>query len=70
MSKKVNISKSTFCNTPKTWKALTQWIELHNASDGTRLHLFTCQGMTANFLIEQIEKGNLLIDGKAVQIVD
>ena len=53
---KVKINKQNLFATPKSFKEVEDWIELHPPED--RPHLYTAAMMTWNFIAETIEEAN------------
>jgi len=53
---KVKIEKQNLFATPKSFKEIEDWIELHPQEE--RAHLYTAAMMTWNFIAEAIEQAN------------
>lgn len=51
---KVKLNKQNLFATPKSFKEIEDWIELHSPED--RAHLYTAAMMTWNYLVEAIEE--------------
>jgi hypothetical protein len=50
----VKLEKQNLFATPKSFKEIEDWIELHAPED--RAHLYTASMMTWNYLVEAIEE--------------